>query len=210
MTLPRNYNQFGVYETFAPTTLRRRSAVLLGTDMTWRAELPPVLSMELARVGAHLTLVAPDRSVYQPVARDITTYGRPVHEVDGVIDGAGAMAAALAAYERLDLVVTLGPELEPALLRAACEAMAARDGGAVVALAAPERRGMLEDIVGGLSGLFHQRGVRVNGVVAPVVAAEEGGPSAQEVAWQVVFLASQGGQALTGHVLQPTATTPRD
>lgn len=208
MTLPRNYSQFAVYETFAPTALRNRSVVIAAGELAWRAELPPVLAMECARVGAVLTLAAPDRQVYANVCREITAYGRPVQEVDATSVGElgrtladAAVGGALKAYQRLDLHISIGPEVYRDALQAACEGMAALDGGCVVAITGPDGLPGLQAAVAALHAEFEARRVRVNGVVAPVAVEDQGGPPAQDVAWRTIFLASQAGANIAGQVL---------
>jgi hypothetical protein len=208
MTLPRGYSQFAVYETFAPTALRDRSVVIAASDLVWRTELPPVLAMECARVGAHLTLAAPDRQVFSNVCREITAYGRPVLEVDATDVGSlapsladAAVAGALKAYQRLDLHVSIGPEAYRNTLHAACLAMSERDGGCVVAITGPAGLSGLREAVAALHAEFGPKRVRVNGVIAPIAVEDAGGPPAQDVAWRTIFLASPAGVSIAGQVL---------
>ena len=207
MTLPRTYTQFAVYETFAPTALRGRTVLLAASDELWRSDLPPVLAMECARLGAQLALAAPDRAVYQPVARDIVAYGRPVLELDATTDtgsatfGQRAAAATVQRFERIDLLIAAGPDDDIGLTEAACEAMAAQGAGCAVLIASPGHATAAQSAVDKLHAAYYPRGVRINGVVTAEPAPDASAPSAQEAAWMAIFFASPAGAHLSGQCL---------
>lgn len=209
MTLPKSYSQFAVYETFSPVALRNKVVLLAADGLAWTTELPPVLAMECARLGAHLALLAPDRQVYQPVATEITAYGRPVLELggDASTDGADGhrrlIEQTLARYPRLDLMVTMGDEPHDDLLEAACTAMAAGEGGCAVSIAAPDSADGLYRLVAELHDRYRPGGVRVNGVLTPaVVEPAAAAASAQQIAWLVAFFASPAGASVAGQCLR--------
>ncbi len=206
MTLPASYVQFAVYETFAPTTLRAKVVLVAAADEMWATGLPSVLAMECARIGAHLALAA-DTPVHSDIARDIVAYGRPVLEIVNT-PASQIPGAATERYERVDVVVYVGSDT--ALVEAACAVMAKQGTGCVVWIAPEAAAEAVADRVPALQAQLGMTGVRVNGIVAPLPDGPETGPSAQELAWQAIFLASAGGAGIGGHCFHPVATPARD
>jgi hypothetical protein len=146
--------------------------------------------------------------VYQPVARDIVSYGRPVLELDVATAGAGSepfaqrvVAATAQRFERIDLLIAVGPDADAGLAGAACEAMAAQGAGCAVLIAPPGNATAVQQAARKLHGAYCPRGVRVNAVIMPDPAPDATAPAAQEAAWLAIFFASPAGVRLSGQVL---------
>jgi hypothetical protein len=196
---PERPSPFALFDTFSPTVLRGKTALIDAADPA----LAAALAMEIARAGAKVAVTCHVESTIE----EAEAAGRYVIAVPP--EPKAAVQATLEAYGRLDLLVN------------------AADRGAYLAHAAgPRLRGgsMVNIIPSSPSGNAVRQalsreaqriGARVNAVVVsplplgdavlrPPKEGQGEGISAQHTAWVVIFLASDAATAISGEVIHLT------
>ncbi len=181
-----------LYDTFSPTILRGKAALLYALGPHWG----PSMALELGRAGARVAVCDTDLASFDAVLRQVQAQGRAVAALPpaglGPIEDAGrAVAATVRAFGRIDGLV-IGPSVSEAL------APAGRLEAAVVNLLLPggldaaaiERRGRQ------LAARWEGCALRSNAVLLP-----PGPVTPQEAAWPVIFLLSEAAALVTGQCI---------
>ncbi len=183
---------FALYDTFSPTVLKGKVALVDGPVGTAAA----ALALELARAGSCVALCGTGGEAAAMALREAHVLGRRMVHL-GERSPGKAVEETLDLFGRLDLLVnSLGSDRAAYLFKAAGPYL---NGGATVNLVSRTAWAAFDpgELHQALLADTRRHGLRVNALGVP----EGGEVSDQDIAWVTIFLASDAAQHITGECI---------